>query len=226
MEWHRRYCQTDDQETRGMKLTSQSFVDGARIPDEFAFCNPAAAEHVCLGSNRNPHLAWHNPPAGTRSFALICHDPDVPSRGDDVNQEGRSVPASLPRVDFFHWVVVDLPADLREIAAAAYSREVTPRGKPGPQTEFGARCGINDYTAWFATDEAMRGDYYGYDGPCPPWNDERLHHYVFTLYALEVERCAVEGRFGGLEARNAIAGHILAEAKLTATYSLNPGVAD
>ncbi len=208
-----------------MKITSQSFADGARIPDEFAFCNPADAGHVCLGANRNPQLAWNSVPAGTRSFVLICHDPDVPSRGDDVNQEGRTVPASLPRVDFFHWVMVDLPADLREIAAGSFSREVTPGGKPGPETEHGARHGINDYTAWFAGDEAMRGDYYGYDGPCPPWNDEIVHHYVFTLYALDVERCAVEGRFGGIEVRNAIAGHILAEAKLTGTYSLNPEVA-
>ena len=96
-----------------MKLTSQSFTDGARIPGEFAFCMPADEGHVCLGANRNPQLAWADVPAGTKSFALICHDPDVPSKGDDVNKEGRTVPASLPRVDFFHWVVVDLPADLR-----------------------------------------------------------------------------------------------------------------
>ena len=85
-----------------MKLTSQSFADGARIPGEFAFCIPASEGHVCLGSNRHPHLAWSGVPDGTRSFALICHDPDVPSRGDDVNQESRSVPASPPRVDFSH----------------------------------------------------------------------------------------------------------------------------
>ena len=34
----------------------------------------------------------------------------------------------------------------------------------------------------------MFGDYYGYDGPCPPWNDELVHRYVFTLYALDVPR--------------------------------------
>lgn len=207
-----------------MKLTSNSFADGQAIPGEFAFCIPADTGHVCLGGNRNPQLAWTGAPAGTRSFVLICHDPDVPSRGDDVNQEGRSVPADLPRVDFFHWVLVDLPADINEIAAGSFSSEVTPAGKPGPQAALGSRQGINDYTAWFAADEAMRGDYHGYDGPCPPWNDTLVHHYVFTLFALDLERCPVEGRFGGPEVRAAIAGHVLAEARLTGLYSLNPAV--
>lgn len=207
-----------------MKLTSNSFADGQAIPGEFAFCIPADTGHVCLGGNRNPQLAWTGAPAGTRSFVLICHDPDVPSRGDDVNQEGRSVPADLPRVDFFHWVLVDLSADINEIAAGSFSSEVTPAGKPGPQAALGSRQGINDYTAWFAADEAMRGDYHGYDGPCPPWNDTLVHHYVFTLFALDLERCPVEGRFGGPEVRAAIAGHVLAEARLTGLYSLNPAV--
>lgn len=207
-----------------MKLTSNSFADGQAIPGEFAFCIPADTGHVCLGGNRNPQLAWTGAPAGTRSFVLICHDPDVPSRGDDVNQEARSVPADLPRVDFFHWVLVDLSADINEIAAGSFSSEVTPAGKPGPQAALGSRQGINDYTAWFAADEAMRGDYHGYDGPCPPWNDTLVHHYVFTLFALDLERCPVEGRFGGTEVRAAIAGHVLAEARLTGLYSLNPAV--
>lgn len=207
-----------------MKLTSNSFADGNPIPGEFAFCIPAKEGHVCLGGNRNPHLAWSGAPEGTRSFALICHDPDVPSRPDDVNQEGRSVPADLPRVDFFHWVVVNLPASLREIAAGEFSSEVTPGGKDGPAGPMGCAQGINDYTAWFANDETMGGNYHGYDGPCPPWNDERLHHYVFTLYALDVEHCALEGSFGGAALRNAIAGHVLAEAHLTGTYTLNPAL--
>lgn len=207
-----------------MKLTSSSFADGARIPGEFAFCVPAQEGHVCLGKNLNPQLAWHDVPAGTRSFVLICHDPDVPSKGDDVNQEGRSVPASLPRVDFFHWILVDIAADTREIAQGSFSAEVAPGGKSGPGAAHGTRQGINDYTAWFAGDDAMKGDYHGYDGPCPPWNDELLHHYVFTLYALDVERCAVEGRFGGADVRQALEGHVLAQATLTGTYSLNPAV--
>ena len=66
-----------------MKLTSTSFADGQKIPGEFAFCIPDPAHHVCLGKNLNPQLSWTDVPAGTRSFAIICHDPDVPSKGDD-----------------------------------------------------------------------------------------------------------------------------------------------
>lgn len=209
-----------------MQLTSSSFADGERIPGDLAFCMPDPAHHVCLGKNLNPQLAWTDVPVGTRSFAVICHDPDVPSRGDDVNQEGRSVPAALPRVDFFHWVLVDLPASVTSIAAGEFSHGVTPRGKTGPQAAHGSRQGVNNYTDWFAGDNDMRGDYYGYDGPCPPWNDEIVHHYIFTVYALDIERLPVEGRFGGPEVRAALQGHVLAQASLTGTYTLNPALFD
>ncbi|MDR2165498.1 MAG: YbhB/YbcL family Raf kinase inhibitor-like protein [Zoogloeaceae bacterium] len=208
-----------------MKLISHSFADAQKIPDEFAFGIVDPAHHVGLGQNRNPHLSWSDVPENTRSFALLCHDPDAPSVGDDVNQEGRAVPVSLPRVDFFHWLLVDLPASLREIQAGEFSSTVTPKGKPGPQAPHDARQGVNDYTAWFSSDNDMRGDYYGYDGPCPPWNDELPHRYVFTLYALDVARLPLEGRFDGPALRAALQGHVLAEARLTGVYSLNPSLA-
>ncbi|WP_313950440.1 YbhB/YbcL family Raf kinase inhibitor-like protein [Accumulibacter sp.] len=205
-----------------MKLTSSSFNAGQPIPGDFAFCVVDPAHHVCLGSNRNPQLAWTGAPAGTLSFALICHDPDVPSQGDDVNQEDRTVPASLPRVDFFHWVLFDLPASLGEIAAGEFSDDITPRGKPGPHAPHDARQGINDYTSWFAGDNDMRGDYYGYDGPCPPWNDEIIHRYVFTVFALDVAQLQVEGTLSGQQVRAAMREHVLAQASLSGTYTLNP----
>jgi hypothetical protein len=208
-----------------MKLRSDSFADGARIPGAYAFAVIAPVQHVALSTNRNPHLCWDDVPAGARSFALLCHDPDVPSRGEDVNQEGREVPESVPRVDFYHWSLVDVPASMRSIAAASYSECVTPRGKRGPAAINGARQGINDYTGWFATDAEMRGDYFGYDGPCPPWNDTILHHYVFTLFALDVARLAVSDRFGGADARDAVAGHVLASASISGVYTLNPRLA-
>ncbi|MGH8806445.1 MAG: YbhB/YbcL family Raf kinase inhibitor-like protein [Noviherbaspirillum sp.] len=206
-----------------MKLWSDSFKDGGSIPGEFAFGVIDPVTHVALSANRNPHFAWSDLPAGTKSLALICHDVDVPSRGDDVNQEGKAVPADLPRVDFFHWTLIDLPAALSSIAAGAYSSAVTPRGKPGPQAgDQPGRHGVNDYTGWFAGDADMAGDYYGYDGPCPPWNDSIMHRYVFTLFALDVERLPVDGRFTGQQVRDALRGRILDEAKLIGIYTLNP----
>lgn len=211
-----------------MKLWSDSFRNGEAIPGEFAFCVPDPNTHVKLSANRNPHLAWSGVPAGTKSLALIVHDPDVPSRGDDVNQEGRTVPADLPRVEFFHWTLIDLPAATTHIAAGSFADGITPRGKPGPAIASspigGARHGVNDYTGWFAWDKDMFGTYFGYDGPCPPWNDAIAHHYVFTLYALDVESLPVEGSFTAPQVRQAIVGHILAEASLTGLYSLNPAV--
>jgi len=207
-----------------MKLTSDSFNDAQRIAGDFAFCIQDPAHHVCLGKNLNPQLAWSGAPSGTKSLALICHDPDVPSKGDDVNQEGRSVPAALPRIDFFHWVLIDLPVSLNEIRQGEFSDDVTPRGKSGPLSLHGARQGINDFTGWFAEDNDMRGDYYGYDGPCPPWNDEIPHHYVFTIYALDIARLPLDGLFTGQQVREAMRGHILDQASLTGTYTLNPSL--
>jgi Raf kinase inhibitor-like YbhB/YbcL family protein len=207
-----------------MRLVSESFVDGAPIPGDFAFCVQDPASHVRLSGNKSPHLAWDDAPQGTRSFVVLCLDPDVPSRPDDVNQEGRTVPASLPRVEFSHLVLVDLPADVRALPAGALSDGVTPRGKPAG-APFGGRYGVNDYTAWFAGDAEMSGDYHGYDGPCPPWNDVLVHHYAFVVYALDLARLPVEGRFGAAEVKAAMAGHVLAEARLTGLYTLNPAVA-
>ena len=207
-----------------MKLSTTAFAEMAPIPGEFAFCVIDPATHVRLAANRNPDFAWQDLPPRTRSLALICHDPDVPSRGDDVNQEGRVVPASLPRVDFFHWVLVDLSPSLSQIARGAQANGVVARGKPGPDAPGAGRHGINDYTAWFAGDKDMAGDYFGYDGPCPPWNDAIAHRYVFTLFALDVERLPVDGKFTGAAARSAMQGHVLAHAAVTGRYTLNPAV--
>lgn len=206
-----------------MKLYSTSFADQTPIPVEFAFGKIDPVQHVALSDNKNPHLAWSEVPVGTQSFAIICHDYDVPSRGDDVNQEGKTVPASLPRVDFFHWTVWNIPASIREIAAGSQSNGITAHGKSGPAAPAGFEHGINDYTAWFAGDASMSGSYFGYDGPCPPWNDAIPHHYVFTLYALDIPALSPADH-DGASIRKALQGHILAEATLTGIYSLNPAV--
>ena len=200
-----------------MRLTIPSFENGAPIPAEFAFGKPG--EPVALSDNRNPEIRWSDLPAGTRSLVLICHDPDVPSRPDDVNQPGRRVPADLPRVDFYHWVLVDIPPGRGGIEAGADSDGVVPHGKPIGPTPYGIR-GRNDYTGWFAGDPEMEGVYGGYDGPCPPWNDSIVHRYHFTLYALDVPSLGLTGEFGGAEALEAMQGHVLDETVWTGTYTL------
>lgn len=207
-----------------MRLTSSCFGDHQKIPGTNSFCVPDGKGQCTLGGNRNPDLTWSELPTGTRSLVLICHDPDVPSKADDVNKEGRLVPASLPRVDFYHWVLVDLDWNSGPIAEGEFSDGVTPRGKPGPEGPRGTRQGINDYTNWFAGDKDMGGQYFGYDGPCPPWNDERLHHYLFTLYALDIPKSPVSGTFTGPDVLKAIEGHVLDKATLTGVYTQNPRV--
>ncbi len=207
-----------------MKLVSDSFSQGQAIPAQYAFARIAPNTHITLSDNINPHLAWTDIPAGTQSLVLICHDANVPSTGEDVNQEGKTLPVSMPRIDFFHWVLLDIPPSITEIPAGSHCRGVTPRGKAGPAAPGGLRHGLNDYTGWFAADAEMAGPYFGYDGPCPPWNDERLHDYVFTLYAIDVPALAVAGELDGRSVRQALEGHVLATATLSGFYSLNPAV--
>ena len=205
-----------------MKLWSKSFDHNSRIPEQFAFGKHHPEQHIELSANRNPHLAWSELPEGVQSLVLICHDTDVPSKADGVNEEGKSLSADLPRVDFYHWVLVDLPATLSEIKAGEFSDGITARGKAGPEAPHGSRQGLSNYTDWFAGDPKMAGDYFGYDGPCPPWNDEIIHHYHFTLYALDVPACAVSDKFTGPDVLQAIEGHILDQASLTGEYAINP----
>jgi Raf kinase inhibitor-like YbhB/YbcL family protein len=140
-----------------------------------------------------------------------------------VNQEGKVVPASLSRVDFYHWVLVNIPNSVQTIAAGSHSNSITGKGKSAAQSPVGTP-GINDYTAWFKGDASMEGLYFGYDGPCPPWNDAIKHHYVFTVYALNTASVPLKGAFTGAEALAAIKPHIIAQASITGIYSLNPSV--
>jgi Raf kinase inhibitor-like YbhB/YbcL family protein len=211
-----------------MKLSSNSFEDGGWISGQFAFCVTDPARHVAFSRNSNPHFKWSGVPEAALSLALVCHDPDAPSRADDVNVAGKSIPADLPRVDFFHWTLIDIPSDIGGIAAGSFSDTVTAGGKPGshiadlPAGESSMRQGLNDYTGWFAGNAGMAGQYFGYDGPCPPWNDSVVHRYIFTIYALDVRHLPVDGVFDGAQVLLAMSGHVLAQASMTGYYSLNP----
>lgn len=209
-----------------MQLTSNSFDGGAAIPGRCAFAVPHPTDHVAFADNRNPHLAWSGAPDGTQSFAIVCIDPDAPTVPDDVNQEGRTVPADLPRGDFAHWAMINVPASCQSIDEGACSQGVTARGKDTPSGPDGARQGINDYTSWFDGDADMEGTYRGYDGPCPPWNDARVHRYVFTVLALSQATLDLPEGFSAAGVLAAAADCTLARADLTGTYTLNPALRD
>lgn len=206
-----------------MRISVQGIREGQPIPGPFAFAVPHATDHMALSDNRNPQVTWEGAPQGTRSFALLLMDPDAPSDASDVNQEGKTLPKTLDRVDFYHWVRVDIPADVDQIDEAEDSDGVTPRGKAPGKTAKGVN-GINGYTAFMAGDPDMKGVYGGYDGPCPPWNDERLHNYTFTIYALDVASLGLNGEFSGEDVAKAMQGHILDQASVTGTYTLNPNI--
>lgn len=204
-----------------LDVTIDGWANGEAIPDKFAFCRPAAPGPIEMSDNRNPAIRWANAPEGTKSYAVLCVDPDVPSKPDNVNKEGAIVPADLPRIDFYHWVLADIPPHVSEIREAAECDGVTARGKAPGECAFGVR-GVNNYTDWFAGDPDMGGDYGGYDGPCPPWNDEVVHRYRFTVYALDVPSLGLSGKFGGQEMLQAMEGHVLAKGSWVGTYTLNP----
>ncbi|HET6577401.1 MAG TPA: YbhB/YbcL family Raf kinase inhibitor-like protein [Gemmatimonadales bacterium] len=89
-----------------MRITSPALAGGATIP----------TEHTCEGAGSSPGLAWSEIPVNTRSFALVCDDPDA------------------PRGTWVHWVLFNLPADAVELAPAV---------PPAPQLPSGARQGVN-----------------------------------------------------------------------------------
>lgn len=201
-----------------MQLRSESFANGAAIPTEFAFGK--TGDPVKLAGNRNPHLAWRDIPDGTRSFVVTCIDSDAPSKPDDVNMQGHVVPADLPRVEFVHWLLVDIPPECGELTAGSCSDGVVVHGKTDPVGPPGSRQGLNDFSTWFDGDEDMQGEYFGYDGPCPPWNDALVHRYQFQVHALDVATLNLSPRFGVDAVRRALESHVLASAEWMGTYAL------
>ncbi|UYB52593.1 YbhB/YbcL family Raf kinase inhibitor-like protein [Xanthomonas sp. AM6] len=202
-----------------MRLRSDSIQPGQPIAATYAM-----GQADGFAANRNPHLAWDDVPAGTASFVLLCIDPDVPTVAEMVGRDDVQIPVEQPRTNFVHWAAVEIPAGLREIAEGSASDGVVARGKRPPPGLPGARQGLNSYTDWFAGNAELGGDYYGYDGPYPPANDLRVHRYFFRLFALDVATLDLPARFTAADALRAMQGHVLAEASLYGTYSLNPAL--
>ena len=150
-----------------MQLTSTAFKHNSTIPTKY----------TCDGENINPPLQISDVPVQTKSFVLIMEDPDVP-------QEIR------PEQLWIHWVVFNIPSDIKEIPENA---EIGVSGK---------------------------GDYpiFKYGGPCPPPQYQPTRHrYFFTVYALDCMLELVEGATK-TEVLDTMKHHVLAQAELIGTY--------
>ena len=105
-----------------MELTSANFKDG----DYLAMDHVLASQYGfgCSGSNRSPQLSWSGAPAGTRSFAVTCFDPDAPTGSG-----------------FWHWVVVNISATVTELAedAGSGSSNKLPQGAMQIRNDVGTR---------------------------------------------------------------------------------------
>jgi hypothetical protein len=133
-------------------VRSDSFKDG----DYLAKDHILSADYGfgCEGGNKSPHLAWSGAPSGTKSFAVTCFDPDAPTGSG-----------------FWHWLVVNIPPDVTELALDAGNPKVQKLPKEALQTrtDFGAP---------------------GYGGPCPPPGDHP-HRYLFTVFAVGADSLPV-----------------------------------
>ena len=193
------------------------------IAPEYSFCAPAQKGHTQDGGNLNPEISWSDTPPTTRSYAVIAVDTEVPTDFTNAGKEGKTIPESMPRQDFYHWVLVNIPVAVTHIAKGAESDGFSKKGKSEQNSPYGLR-GINDYAPFMATTPERKGVYAGYDGPCPPWNDERIHKYHFRVYALDVDTLPLTGAFTGKEAEAAIQQHTLATGEIVGLYTLNPSV--
>lgn len=101
------------------ELNSTAFNNSEEIPSKY----------TCDGNNVPPPLKWNNPPAGTKSFALIVDDPDAPD------------PAH-PKKTWTHWLLYNIPADINNLTDADKS---LPRGtlsglNDWKNTTYGGPC--------------------------------------------------------------------------------------
>ena len=123
-------------------VTSDDVVDGQPLKDD----------QVAAFGDTSPHLAWSDVPEGTKSFVVTCFDPDAPTPSG-----------------FWHWVLVDLPGDVRSLPAGAASQ-------PLPGGAFHVR---ND------------GGGSGFMGAAPPRGD-RAHRYYFVVHAVSEPTLGVD----------------------------------
>lgn len=132
-------------------------------------------KYTCDGENISPPLRWSNVPGGTQTFAIIFDDPDAPAK------------------IWVHWVLYNIPGDLRKLDEHVPATEILPDG---------AMHGTNDFKKR------------AYGGPCPPGGS---HRYFMKLYALDTELDPGPGAIKQ-ELLQAMEGHVIEQAELAAEY--------
>jgi len=198
-----------------LRIYSKDFGDMERLPLSCTF-GTFELGRFRFRENHNPHLAWTDVPEETASFALVCDDLDAA----DVDQEAWAsgkLPRDIKARVLCHWVLVDLPSTMRELGKGEMSDGAYAGGKRGPGARHGARQGLNDMTGFFANGGLLKGQYFGYDGPCPP-EGAKPHRYVFELHALKISTLGIEGTFDKRGVLAAMEGHILEKASLTGLF--------
>lgn len=186
-----------------IKVTSKSIENGKPISEKYAFCKADGKGKTTNAGNLSPELSWSGFPTETKSFAIVVVDPDVPAKFDDANQDGKIIAEDFPRQNFYHFVRIDIPS-LRTFIDDANTDKII------------GKTLINDFPS-FVKDKPPES-FAKYDGPCPPWNDKRLHHYHFTVYALNVTTLETKVK-NAKDAISEIEKHAIAKGELVGTYS-------
>jgi Raf kinase inhibitor-like YbhB/YbcL family protein len=163
-----------------MNLTSPGFENGANIPRHY----------TGMGSDQSPPLVWSDVPEGTQSFALICEDPDAPTRAHP-----------RPEGPWVHWVLYNIPASERQLPEALKSHIEL-------ELPAGSVQGRNDF--------GSPGDV-GYRGPMPP-QGSGPHRYFFRIYALDGRLDLPPKDANKASLLAAMRGRVLAEAELMALF--------
>ncbi len=209
---------------RELRVSVDTFKNGEMMPNKYAFCVPATQGHTAAGPNFSPSISWSRGPRSTKSYVIMLYDTDSPAeQRDKINKEGTTMTSAIPRRTFFHWVLVDIPPRIRSLEEGADSNARVVHGKPATPAAAGIR-GLNDYTKVTAGNDAMQGQYYGYDGPCPPWNDEVVHHYHFAVFALSVKSLELPPGFDGGTVLEVMKDKVLAQGEVVGLYTQNPAV--
>ncbi len=205
-----------------LNVSLEELTPAGRLPVYTAFCMPK--DSGLKPQDRSPGLDWSAGPAGTKSYVVISIDPDVTTDLSLMNKPGVTIKADSPRQNIYHWALINIAPDVHRLAPGDDGDGFIPGGKPLGPSKVGGVHGVNDYWYLFNNPKApaaMHGPYGGYDGPCPPNNDERVHDYRFIVYALDVPTLPLSGAFFTPAVLKAMEGHILAEGEADAMFTFD-----